>query len=50
MASYIAIVHEDSENDFGVSFHDFPGRITAGPNNDEAKDMLRKHSPFKYRA
>ena len=39
MANYIAIVHKDPESDFGVSFPDFPGCITAGSNIDEAKDM-----------
>jgi predicted RNase H-like HicB family nuclease len=39
MANYIAIVHKDPEGDFGVSFPDFPGCITAGSSIDEAKDM-----------
>ena len=39
MANYIAIVHKDSKSDFGVSFPDFPGCITAGSSIDEAKDM-----------
>ncbi|MBL7174855.1 MAG: type II toxin-antitoxin system HicB family antitoxin [Desulfobacteraceae bacterium] len=39
MANYIAAVHKDQESDFGVSFPDFPGCITAGSSIDEAKDM-----------
>jgi predicted RNase H-like HicB family nuclease len=39
MANYIAIVHKDPQSDFGVSFPDFPGCITAGSSIDEAKDM-----------
>ena len=39
MANYIAVVHKDSKSDFGVSFPDFPGCITAGSSIDEAKDM-----------
>lgn len=39
MANYIAIVHKESKSDFGVSFPDFPGCITAGSSIDEAKDM-----------
>ena len=39
MANYIAVVHKDPESDFGVSFPDFPGCITAGGTIDEAKDM-----------
>ena len=39
MANYIAVVHKDPNSDFGVSFPDFPGCITAGGTIDEAKDM-----------
>jgi predicted RNase H-like HicB family nuclease len=42
MANYIAIVHKDPKSDFGVSFPDFPGCITAGRNIDEAKDMAQE--------
>jgi len=42
MANYIAIVHKDPNSDFGVSFPDFPGCITAGKNIDEAKDMAQE--------
>ena len=35
MANYIAIVHKEAKSDFGVSFPDFPGCITAGKNIDE---------------
>lgn len=38
MANYIAVVHRDPKGDFGVSFPDFPGCITAGATIDEAKD------------
>ena len=42
MANYIAIVHKDPKGDFGVSFPDFPGCITAVKNIDEAKDMAQE--------
>jgi len=42
MANYIAIVHKDADTDFGVSFPDFPGCITAGQNVDEAKDLAQE--------
>lgn len=42
MANYIALVHKESKTDFGVSFPDFPGCITAGKNIDEAKDMAQE--------
>jgi predicted RNase H-like HicB family nuclease len=42
MANYIAVVHKDPKSDFGVSFPDFPGCITAGSSIDEAKDMANE--------
>jgi predicted RNase H-like HicB family nuclease len=42
MSNYIAIVHKETKSDFGVSFPDFPGCITAGKNIDEAKDMAQE--------
>jgi predicted RNase H-like HicB family nuclease len=42
MANYIAIVHKESKTDFGVSFPDFPGCITAGHTVDEAKDLAQE--------
>ncbi len=42
MANYIAVVHKEPKSDFGVSFPDFPGCITAGKNIDEAKDMAKE--------
>lgn len=42
MTNYIAIVHKESKSDFGVSFPDFSGCITAGKNIDEAKDMAQE--------
>ena len=42
MPNYIAIVHKEPKSDFGVSFPDFPGCITAGKNIDEAKDMAQE--------
>jgi len=35
---YVAIIHKDHDSDFGVSFPDFPGCITAGRTLNEAKD------------
>jgi predicted RNase H-like HicB family nuclease len=39
MPNYIAVVHKEPASDYGVSFPDFPGCITAGKSIDEAKDM-----------
>jgi predicted RNase H-like HicB family nuclease len=35
--NYIAYLHKDSGSDFGVSFPDFPGCITAGKTLEEAQ-------------
>lgn len=37
MASYIALIHKESDSDYGVSFPDFPGCVTAGDTLDEAR-------------
>lgn len=42
MANYIAIVHKEANTDFGVSFPDFPGCITAGQSIDDAKDFAQE--------
>lgn len=39
MAHYIALIHKDADSDYGVSFPDFPGCISAGITLDEARDM-----------
>ena len=39
MRQYIALIHKDSDSDFGVSFPDLPGCVTAGATLDEARDM-----------
>jgi predicted RNase H-like HicB family nuclease len=36
---YIAYLHKDKDSDYGVSFPDFPGCITAGRTLDEASRM-----------
>lgn len=42
MASHIGIIHKDADSDFGVSFPDFPGCITAGKTLDEAGRMAQE--------
>lgn len=39
MASYIALIHKDAESDYGVSFPDLPGCVTAGTDLDDARAM-----------
>ena len=40
--NYIALIHKDARSDYGVSFPDFPGCITAGKTLDEAKDLAQE--------
>ena len=37
MADYIALIHKEPASDYGVSFPDFPGCVTAGATLDEAR-------------
>jgi predicted RNase H-like HicB family nuclease len=37
MRNYIGIIHKDARSDFGVSFPDFPGCISAGSTLEEAR-------------
>ncbi|MBR1222916.1 type II toxin-antitoxin system HicB family antitoxin [Bradyrhizobium sp. U87765 SZCCT0131] len=39
MSQYIALIHKDANSDYGVSFPDLPGCVTAGATLDEARDM-----------
>jgi predicted RNase H-like HicB family nuclease len=39
---YIAYLHKDRDSDYGVSFPDFPGCITAGKTLDEASRLAPK--------
>jgi predicted RNase H-like HicB family nuclease len=39
MRHYIALIHKDADSDYGASFPDLPGVITAGSDLDEARKM-----------
>jgi predicted RNase H-like HicB family nuclease len=39
MRQYIGLIHKDAASDYGVSFPDFPGVVTAGKDLDEARAM-----------
>ncbi len=43
---YIAYLHKDRDSDYGVSFPDFPGCITAGKTLDEASRMAAEALAF----
>lgn len=37
--SYIGLIHKEDDSDFGVSFPDFPGCVSAGQTLDEARAL-----------
>lgn len=39
---YIALIHKEAGSDYGVSFPDFPGVVTAGATLDEARAMAEE--------
>lgn len=39
MRNYIGLIHKDPGSDYGVSFPDFPGVISAGTDLDDARQM-----------
>ena len=46
MRQYIALIHKDADSEFGVSFPDLPGCVTAGAMLDEARDMAAEALAF----
>jgi predicted RNase H-like HicB family nuclease len=46
MRPYIALIHKDANSDFGVSFPDLPGCITAGATLDEARTLAAEALAF----
>ncbi|HZC16501.1 MAG TPA: type II toxin-antitoxin system HicB family antitoxin [Caulobacteraceae bacterium] len=46
MQHYVALIHKDADSDYGVSFPDFPGAITAGRTLDEARAMAEEALAF----
>jgi predicted RNase H-like HicB family nuclease len=39
MRQYIALIHKQADSDYGISFPDLPGVISAGKTLDEVRDM-----------
>ncbi len=46
MRNYIGLIHKDADSDYGVSFPDFPGVVTAGRDLDEARQMAEEALAF----
>jgi predicted RNase H-like HicB family nuclease len=43
---YIAYLHKDKHSDYGVSFPDFPGCVTAGSSLEEARSLAAEVLAF----
>jgi predicted RNase H-like HicB family nuclease len=39
---YVAYLHKEKTSDYGVSFPDFPGCVTAGRSLDEARNLASR--------
>lgn len=46
MRNYIGLIHKDADTQFGVSFPDFPGVVTAGTTLDDARAMAEEALTF----
>ena len=46
MRNFIALIHKDAASDYGVSFPDLPGVVTAGTTLDEARAMAEEALAF----
>jgi len=46
MSNYIGLIHKEADSDYGVSFPDFPGAVTAGSTLDEARRMAEEALAF----
>lgn len=40
--NYIALIHKEENTDYGVSFPDFPGCVSAGKTIEQAKEMAQE--------
>jgi predicted RNase H-like HicB family nuclease len=46
MRQYIALIHKEADSDYGVSFPDFPGVITAAATLDDARVLAEEALSF----
>ena len=46
MNQYIGLIHKEAQSDYGVSFPDFPGVVTAGKDLDDARAMAEEALAF----
>src|SRR5678815_5349781 len=46
MPQFIGLIHKEADSDYGVSFPDFPGVVTAGATLDEARSLAEEALAF----
>ena len=46
MRQYVGLIHKEDASDYGVSFPDFPGVVSAGESLDEARDLAEQALAF----
>ncbi|TIV40544.1 MAG: hypothetical protein E5V99_02910 [Mesorhizobium sp.] len=46
MRQYIGLIHKEEASDYGVSFPDLPGVVTAGASFDEARELAEQALAF----
>ncbi|CDX11727.1 conserved hypothetical protein [Mesorhizobium plurifarium] len=46
MRHYVGLIHKDDASDYGVSFPDFPGVVTAGGSLEEARELAGQALAF----
>jgi predicted RNase H-like HicB family nuclease len=46
MRNYIGLIHKEADSEFGVSFPDFPGVVTAGKSLDDVRAMAEEALAF----
>jgi predicted RNase H-like HicB family nuclease len=46
MPQFIGLIHKETTSDYGVSFPDFPGVVTAGATLDEARSLAEEALAF----
>ncbi|MGX5804932.1 type II toxin-antitoxin system HicB family antitoxin [Bradyrhizobium sp. Arg314] len=42
MLQYVGLIHKEDASDYGVSFPDFPGVVTAGASLEEVRELAEQ--------
>lgn len=46
MRQYVGLIHKEDASDYGVSFPDFPGLVTAGASLEEVREQAEQALAF----